>query len=184
MFRPLQAYGLGDMPNLVRRMAEPLSLDHVFDFPADDLAHDFVDSYMKFEEVPEEEPEEDPEEEPEEDPEEVIPPVVASPPKSPITPPPLSESSSDSEFTAAPVTSNETLWVPPPGSTFETRQTKSVVTRTGVDRIRRRMDTFDVDLGFIERDAIGTSDDVLALQEGSARDQDVITGNFSELQYC
>ncbi|GJZ22195.1 hypothetical protein Tco_0559234 [Tanacetum coccineum] len=92
-------------------------LDHVFDFPADDPTHDFEDSNM--------EPEEDPEEEPEEDPEEVIPHVIAAPPKSLITPPPLLESSSDSKFTT-PVTYNETFWVPPPGSTFEVEGPSSV----------------------------------------------------------
>nr|GEY55242.1 hypothetical protein [Tanacetum cinerariifolium] len=57
---------------------------------------------------------------PEEDPKEVIPHVVAAPPESPITPPSLSESFSDYEF-IAPVTSNGTLWVPPPGSKFNVR---------------------------------------------------------------
>ncbi|GJV11697.1 hypothetical protein Tco_1353238 [Tanacetum coccineum] len=34
------------------------------------------------------------------------------------------------------------------------------------------MDAFDVDLGFIERDATRTSDDVLALQEDRAKDRE------------
>ncbi|GKC82902.1 hypothetical protein Tco_1138619, partial [Tanacetum coccineum] len=46
---------------------------------------------------------------------------------------------------------------------MRTRQTEIAVTRTGVNRIRMCMDAFDVDLGFIERDATRTSDDVLAL---------------------
>ncbi|GJY63007.1 putative reverse transcriptase domain-containing protein [Tanacetum coccineum] len=143
-------------------MAEPLSPKHVFDFSADDPTLDLEDPDMELEE----------------DPTEAISPVVASPPGlPPITPPPLSYSSSDSEFTA-PVTANGALWVPPPGSTFETlygsvrtltrgmknRQTEIVTTRTRVDRIRRRMDAFDVDLAFIEQGATRTSDDVLALQ--------------------
>nr|GFC20222.1 hypothetical protein [Tanacetum cinerariifolium] len=66
-------------------MPEPLSPNHVFDFPTDDLTLDL----------------EDPDMEVEEDPEEVIPPVVASPPGlPPISPPLLSESSSDFEFPA------------------------------------------------------------------------------------
>ncbi|GJZ32927.1 hypothetical protein Tco_0578363 [Tanacetum coccineum] len=154
-------------------MAEPLSPDHVFDFPADDSALDLQDPVMEVEE----------------DPKEVIPPGTASPPgSSPITPPPLSESSSDSEFTAR-VTSNETLWVPPSGSTFEVggpssvpsppphllgRETEIAVTHTRVDRVQRRMDAFDVDLGFVKRDATRTTDDVLALQEGRAKDQEKI----------
>ncbi|GKC90859.1 putative reverse transcriptase domain-containing protein [Tanacetum coccineum] len=160
-------------------MAEPLSPDHEFDFPAVDLTLDLKDPVMEVEE--------DPEEEPEEDPEEVIPPVAASPPgSSPIIPPPLSESSSDSEFTA-PVTSNGTLWEPPSGSIFEAGEPSYVpslppyllgreiaATRIWVDRVQRRMDAFDVDLGFIDQDATRTRDDVLALQEGRARDQEKI----------
>ncbi|GJV62645.1 hypothetical protein Tco_1473473 [Tanacetum coccineum] len=93
-------------------MAESLSPDHVFDFPEDDPTLNEENSDMKFEEDPKEVSEEDLEEEPEEDPEEFIPPVVALPPESPITPPPLSESSLDSEFIAF-VTANGTRWVPP-----------------------------------------------------------------------
>nr|GFA19871.1 hypothetical protein [Tanacetum cinerariifolium]GFA19881.1 hypothetical protein [Tanacetum cinerariifolium]GFA20302.1 hypothetical protein [Tanacetum cinerariifolium] len=70
-------------------MEEPLSPDHVFDFPADDPTHDFEDPDM------------DVDENPEEDPEEVIPPAIPSPPRSPpISPPPLLESSSDSDSIA------------------------------------------------------------------------------------
>nr|GEW23107.1 hypothetical protein [Tanacetum cinerariifolium] len=122
-------------------MAEPLSLDHVFDFPEDDSA------------LNEEEPEEDYEEEIEEGPEEVT-------GFSPLTPlPPLSESLSDFEFTA-PATASRVVWMPPSGI------------RSRVDKLRRRMDAFDVDLGFIKRDATRTSDYVLALQEGSNSDQE------------
>ncbi|GKG52893.1 hypothetical protein Tco_0550005, partial [Tanacetum coccineum] len=92
-------------------MAEPLSPDDVFDFLVDDPTLDLEDPVIEVEE--------DPEEEPEEDAAEAIPPVVGSPPESPaITPPPLLESLSGFD-TAAPITANGTLWVPPPGSTFE-----------------------------------------------------------------
>ncbi|GJW62651.1 hypothetical protein Tco_0111986 [Tanacetum coccineum] len=47
---------------------------------------------------------------------------------------------------------------------MRTCQTKIATTRTEVDRIRRSMDAFNVDLAFIEQDATKTSDDVLALQ--------------------
>ncbi|GJT61353.1 hypothetical protein Tco_1004886 [Tanacetum coccineum] len=88
----------------------------------------------------------------EEDPTEAIHLVVGSPPGSPpISPPPLLESSSNSEFTTP---------------------TEIATTHTGVDRIMRRMDAFDVDLGFIEQDATRVSDDVLALQGDWARDRD------------
>ncbi|GJY15581.1 hypothetical protein Tco_0386003 [Tanacetum coccineum] len=55
---------------------------------------------------------------------------------------------------------------------MRTRQTEIVVTRTRVDRIRRRIDAFDVDLGLIKQDATRVSDDVLALQDDSARDRE------------
>nr|GEV49887.1 putative reverse transcriptase domain-containing protein [Tanacetum cinerariifolium] len=83
------------------------------------------------------------EEDPKEEPEEVIPLAVASPPGSPaIIPSPLSDSDS-----TAPVVANRTV-------------------------VRRHIDAFNVDFGFIKRNATRTSDDVLALQEGRARDQD------------
>ncbi|GKC03172.1 hypothetical protein Tco_0994782 [Tanacetum coccineum] len=159
-------------------MVEPLSPDHVFDFPADNPTLDAEDPDMEVEE--------DPEEMPGEDPEEVIPPIVASPHGSPpISPPRLLESSSDYEFTT-PGTAKGTLWVTRLredtrtlyGSVrtlergMRTRQTEIVVTRTRVDRIRRRIDAFDVDLGLIKQDATRVSDDVLALQEDSARDRE------------
>ncbi|GJR71986.1 hypothetical protein Tco_0084351 [Tanacetum coccineum] len=144
-------------------MVEPLSPDHVFDFPADNPTLDAEDPDMEVEE--------DPEEMPGEDPEEVIPPIVASPHGSPpISPPRLLESSLDYEFTS-PGTANGTLWVTRLredtrtlyGSVrtlergMRTRQTEIVVTRTRVDKIQRRMDAFDVDLGLIEQDATRVS---------------------------
>nr|GEU80055.1 hypothetical protein [Tanacetum cinerariifolium] len=80
---------------------EPLSPDHVFDFPADNPSHDFEDPHMDVEE--------DPEEEQDMDVEEVVPPVAAPPTVlSSITPPSLSESSSNSDY-VAPVTADRTV---------------------------------------------------------------------------
>ncbi|GKE75888.1 hypothetical protein Tco_1537929, partial [Tanacetum coccineum] len=179
-------------------IAAPLSPDHVFDFPEDDPAHDI----KELEEEPKEEPKEKPEEESEEEAEEGHEEVTGV---SPITPPPFSESSSDSEFIAH-VTASRTHWMPPYGSTFKvggpssasslpprlltykvkklmedtkilfsgvrclergarTRHSEDATTRTRVDRLSRRMDAYDVDLRFIERDATGTSDHVLELEE-------------------
>ncbi|GJT67705.1 putative reverse transcriptase domain-containing protein [Tanacetum coccineum] len=142
-------------------MAEPLSPDHVFDFPEDYPAHDL------------EEPKEDPEEELKEGLEEVI-------GVSPITPPPLSESSSDSEFTA-PVTTDRSVKrlredskalfgsVRTMEQGMRTHQIEIAANHSRFDRVRRRMDAFDVDLAFIEQDATRTSDGVVALQEENQR---------------
>ncbi|GJW45623.1 hypothetical protein Tco_0077269 [Tanacetum coccineum] len=150
--------------NWVISMAEPLSHDHVFDFPADDPAHDLEDpEEEELEEVPEEESKEEPKEGPEE--------VTGV---SPITSPPLSESSSDSEFTAS-ATTDRTVWMPPPGSTFDVGGPSSVssllphLLAHDVKRVSRRMDAFNIDLGFIKRDATRTSDHVLALEEENRR---------------
>nr|GEX33125.1 hypothetical protein [Tanacetum cinerariifolium] len=96
-------YGRATIPN------------HVFNFPEDE-----------FKEDPQEEPEEEFEEDPEEDPNEELEveveddvPAPATPPVgSPITPPPLSESSSDTKD-VAPIVANEALEMPPTGSTYE-----------------------------------------------------------------
>nr|GEZ06622.1 reverse transcriptase domain-containing protein [Tanacetum cinerariifolium] len=106
--------------------------------------------------------------------EEDIPLAVAPPIGSlPILPPPLSEFSSDFDFVAI-VTADKTVWVPPSGSTFkiggpssisspyhtswgisiETHQTEIAITRTGVDRVQRRMDAFDVNIAFVEQASI------------------------------
>ncbi|GJZ43842.1 hypothetical protein Tco_0591097 [Tanacetum coccineum] len=79
----------------------------------------------EFKEDPQEEPEEEFEEDPEEDPKEELeveaeedaPPAVTSPVGSLITPPPLSESSSDTKA-AAPIVASGALEMPPTGSTF------------------------------------------------------------------
>ncbi|GKD33143.1 hypothetical protein Tco_1248652, partial [Tanacetum coccineum] len=72
----------------------------------------------EFKEDPQEEPKEEPEEELEVDAEEDAPPAATPLVGYPITPPPLSESSSDSEA-VAPVVANRAHEMPPPGSTFE-----------------------------------------------------------------
>nr|GEW14337.1 hypothetical protein [Tanacetum cinerariifolium] len=71
----------------------PPSPNYVFNFPE-----------AEFEEDPQEGPEEDPEAEAKDD----VPPLATSPVGSPITPPPLSESSSDTEDVAI-VIENEAL---------------------------------------------------------------------------
>ncbi|GKG51956.1 hypothetical protein Tco_0544594, partial [Tanacetum coccineum] len=72
-------------------MDAPPSPNHVFNFPEEE-----------FEEDPEEDLEEDPDEELEVEAEEDAPLAATPPVGSPITPPPLSESSSDTEA-AAPI---------------------------------------------------------------------------------
>ncbi|GJV89964.1 hypothetical protein Tco_1533902 [Tanacetum coccineum] len=96
-------------------MAESLSPDHVFDFPKDDSKL----SEEEFEEEPEEKPEEEPKEEPEDEPkDELEEGHVEITRVSPITPPLISDSSSDSEFTA-PIATDRAVWMPPSGSTFK-----------------------------------------------------------------
>ncbi|GKC26895.1 putative reverse transcriptase domain-containing protein, partial [Tanacetum coccineum] len=72
----------------------------------------------EFEEDPEEDPKEDPDEELEVKAEEDAPPAATLPVGSPITPPPLSESSSDTEA-AALIVANGALEMPPAGSTYD-----------------------------------------------------------------
>ncbi|GJT68459.1 hypothetical protein Tco_1019939 [Tanacetum coccineum] len=154
-------------------MAEPISPDHVFNFPGDDLALDIED---------------DPEMDIDEDPEMDIPHVVALPIRSPpLSPPPLSEASSDSNNTAA-TTAFRTLWIPPilhrehaikslrhdteelHGSVrtltrgMETRRTEIATAWSGINRVRRRMYSFDVDISFIEHATNRVELDVIALQ--------------------
>nr|GEW49739.1 reverse transcriptase domain-containing protein [Tanacetum cinerariifolium] len=115
-------------------MVEPLYPDHVFYFSKDDPVHVLEDLDMNVEEDPkedtEEEPEEDPEKDPKEDMEEEPKTKLDEGPKevtglSPITPQPFPESSSDSDFVAS-VTTDETVRVPPLGSTFEVKGPPSV----------------------------------------------------------
>ncbi|GJY16281.1 hypothetical protein Tco_0386703, partial [Tanacetum coccineum] len=136
-------------------MADPQSPDHVFEFLGNDPTLDV---------------EEDPEEEQDMDVKEDVPPVVASPAGSlPISPPPLLESSSDSD-TAVVVTADradtKTLYgsVKTLTRDMETRRTEITIAMTGVDWVRRRMDAFDVDIAFIEQATVKVEDDVVALQ--------------------
>nr|GEY86536.1 putative reverse transcriptase domain-containing protein [Tanacetum cinerariifolium] len=103
-------------------MDAPPSPNHVFNFPEAEFEEDP-------QEEPEEEFEEDPKEGPEEDPkaeaEDDVPPPATLPVGSPITPPPLFESSSDTEDIAM-VIENEALEMPPVGSTYEVGGPSSV----------------------------------------------------------
>ncbi|GJU15569.1 putative reverse transcriptase domain-containing protein [Tanacetum coccineum] len=79
----------------------------------------------EFEEDPEEDHEEDPEEELKAEVEEDAPPAATLPVGSPITPPPLFKSSSDTEA-AALIVANGALEMPPTGSTYEVGGPSSV----------------------------------------------------------
>ncbi|GKF40539.1 hypothetical protein Tco_0120600 [Tanacetum coccineum] len=83
----------------------------MFNFPKEEFEEDP-------QEEPEEEFEEDPDEELEVEAEEDAPLAATLPVGSPITPPPLSESSSDIEA-AAPIVADGALEMPPAGSTYE-----------------------------------------------------------------
>ncbi|GKF19479.1 hypothetical protein Tco_0068117 [Tanacetum coccineum] len=141
-----------------------MSPDHVFDFLADDPALDV-----------EEDPEEDPKEEQDMDIEEDIPSIVAPPDRVPYhgtfeiggpssvmaTPPHLlgKEVGSLRQDTEALHGSVRTLT-----RGMETRRTKIATLYTGIDRVHRRMDAFDVDIAFVEQATSRVEDDVLALQ--------------------
>nr|GEY39158.1 hypothetical protein [Tanacetum cinerariifolium] len=99
-------------------MDAPPSPNHVFNFPEDEFKEDP-------QEEPEEDPEEDPEEELEVEAEDDVPPPATPPVGSLITPPPLSESSSDTED-VAPVVANKAIEMPPTGSTYEVGGPSSV----------------------------------------------------------
>nr|GEU98915.1 hypothetical protein [Tanacetum cinerariifolium] len=100
-------------------MDAPPSPNHMFNFLEVEFEEDPQEEpEEEFEEDPEEDPEEDLEEDPEAEVEDDVPPPATLPVGSPITPPPLSESSSDNEDDA-PVIENETLEMPPIGSTYE-----------------------------------------------------------------
>ncbi|GJT42778.1 hypothetical protein Tco_0951493 [Tanacetum coccineum] len=129
-------------------MDAPPSPNHVFDFPEEE----------ELEEDPQEEPDEEFEEDPEEDPEEELEvdakedatPAATPPVGSPSTPPPLSESSSDTEV-VAPIFASKALEMPPPGSTSERcekkRQAEMDVNSFEIRKVKRRMYEFDQDLG-------------------------------------
>ncbi|GJY57696.1 hypothetical protein Tco_0457588 [Tanacetum coccineum] len=104
-------------------MDAPPSPNHVFNFPEEEFEEDPQEEpEEEFEEDPKEDPEKDPEEDPNEELEveaEEDASLAATPPVgSPITPPPLSESSSDTEA-AAPIVANGALEIPLAGSTYE-----------------------------------------------------------------
>nr|GEX97548.1 hypothetical protein [Tanacetum cinerariifolium] len=96
-------------------MDAPPSPNHVFNFPEVEFEKDHQEEP---EEEFEEDPEEDPKEELEVEAEDNVPPHATPPVGSPITPPPLSESSSNTEDVAL-IVANETLEMPPIGSTYE-----------------------------------------------------------------
>ncbi|GJY69856.1 hypothetical protein Tco_0472838 [Tanacetum coccineum] len=110
-------------------------------------------------------------EEPEEDPREGLEEVTGV---SPITPPPLSYSLSESEFIAH-VTTNRTHWVPPSSSTFEVGGPSYVSSLPphllGCEVKRLRDDTKSIygTVRVLKRDATRTSDHVLALEEENRR---------------
>ncbi|GJT32138.1 hypothetical protein Tco_0922557 [Tanacetum coccineum] len=52
---------------------------------------------------------------------------------------------------------------------MRTHQTEIAANHFGVDIVKRRMDAFDVDVGFIEMDATGTSDHALVIEEENHR---------------
>nr|GEX28779.1 hypothetical protein [Tanacetum cinerariifolium] len=131
-------------------MAKSLSPDHVFNFSTDDPAHDLEDPKEEFEEEPEEEPDEVTE----------VHPLHHH----------HCESSSDSEF-PPPVTTDRTMWMPPSVAPSKWGTIVCVFTplTTPPGSVSRRMDTYDVDLSFVERDAIRTNDHVLAQEEENHR---------------
>ncbi|GJT16882.1 retrovirus-related pol polyprotein from transposon TNT 1-94 [Tanacetum coccineum] len=138
--------------NVKTIIGEPLSPDHVFHFPADDPTHDFEDPNMEVDE----------------DPEEVIPPAVASSLRSPpISPPPLSESSSDSDSVAL-VTTEWTSWVQPSGSIFKIG---SIIYKEEIERLKTRVESAEVratlatmDKDWIERELYMIRDMLTGLQ--------------------
>nr|GEW84093.1 hypothetical protein [Tanacetum cinerariifolium] len=134
-------------------MDAPPSPNYVFNFPE-----------VEFEEDPQKDPEEESEEDPEEDPEKELEseaeddvPHPATPPVgSPITPPPLFESSSDTEDVAR-VIENEALEMPPIGSTYEQcsilercekkRKVDMEASSSEICEGKKRMDKMEQDLG-------------------------------------
>ncbi|GJR24033.1 hypothetical protein Tco_0972560 [Tanacetum coccineum] len=128
-------------------MAEPVSPDHVFDFLGDDPALDIED---------------DLEMDTDKDPEMDIPHVVA-PPVGLL--PPLLKASSDFHTTAA-ATDTKVLHgsVRTLSRGIETRRTEIATARNGIDRVRRRKDSFDIDISFIEQAIDRAESDVTGLQ--------------------
>nr|GEV30189.1 hypothetical protein [Tanacetum cinerariifolium] len=98
----------------------------------------------EFEEDLEEYPEEDPEEELEVEAEDDVPSPATLPVGSPITPPPLSESSSDTED-VVPIVANKALEMPPIGSTYEKHKTEMEASSSEIRKVKKRMDEIGQD---------------------------------------
>nr|GEV07180.1 putative reverse transcriptase domain-containing protein [Tanacetum cinerariifolium] len=125
----------------------PPSPNYVFNFPEFEFEEDPQEEpEEEFEEDPEEDLEEDPEEELEAEAEEDIPPPATLPVGLPITPPPLSESSSDTKDVAL-VIENEALEMPPIGSTYEKRKSDMEASSSETREFKKRIDKMDQDLG-------------------------------------
>nr|GEV83936.1 hypothetical protein [Tanacetum cinerariifolium] len=125
------------------------SPNHVFNFPEVEFEEDpYEEPEEEFEEDPEEDPEEDLEEELEVEAEDDVPPPATLPVGSLITPPPLSESSPDTED-IAPIVANEALEMPPIGSTYECekkRKTDMEASSSEIRKVKKRMDEIGQDL--------------------------------------
>nr|GEU84548.1 hypothetical protein [Tanacetum cinerariifolium] len=107
-------------------MDAPPSLNHVFNFPGDEFKEDPQEEPgEEFKEDPEEDPEEDPKEELEVEAEDDVPPPATLLIGSPITLPPLFESSSNTKDVAL-IVANKALEMPPIGSTYEVGGPSSV----------------------------------------------------------
>ncbi|GKE58064.1 hypothetical protein Tco_1497249, partial [Tanacetum coccineum] len=133
------------------------SSNHVFDFPADDPLSDVEEDPQeeheeKFKEDPQEEPKEKFKEDPEEDPkkeveaeaEEDAPLAATSLVGSPITPPPLSESSSNTKAIALAATNGNVNCL----ERIKEKHKSEIDTNTVETRkMRKRMDRSDRDLG-------------------------------------
>ncbi|GJY86194.1 hypothetical protein Tco_0500220 [Tanacetum coccineum] len=131
-------------------MDAPPSPNHVFNFPEEEFEED---PQEEPEEEFEEDPEEDPEEEPEVEAEEDVPLAATPPVGSPITPPPLYESSSDTEA-PAPIVADGALEVPPAGSTYEVgewceRSAKADIEANSseIRKVKKGMNEFGQELG-------------------------------------
>ncbi|GKA79334.1 putative reverse transcriptase domain-containing protein [Tanacetum coccineum] len=136
------------------------SPNHVFNFPEEEFEEDPQEELEEeFEEDPEEDPEKDPYEEleVEVEAEEDAPPAATSSIRSHITPPPLSESSSDTKA-AASIVANGALKMPPAGSTYEVnvkylercekkRQAEIEANSSEIRKVKKCMNEIGRDLG-------------------------------------
>nr|GEW11675.1 putative reverse transcriptase domain-containing protein [Tanacetum cinerariifolium] len=128
-------------------MDAPPSRNHVFNFLKVEFKEDPKEEpEEEFKEDPEEDPEEDLKEELEVEAENDVHPPATLPVGSPITPPPLSKSSSYIKD-AAPIVVNEALEMPPIGSTYEKRKTDMEASSSEIHKVKKRMDEMGQDLG-------------------------------------